>query len=63
VIQKHYSATIPSTYDQNNLQIVAYVQRAFGSQTVISSANYGGYYVDNAVVAAVGEELQPAYAE
>ena len=63
VIQKHYSATIPSTYDKNNLQIVAYVQRAFGSQTVISSANYGGYYVDNAVVAAVGEELQPAYAE
>lgn len=61
IIKKHYSATIPSGYNKNNLKIVAYIQRAYGSQTVISSADYGGYYVDNAFVAPVGEELKPVY--
>lgn len=63
VLQKHYSATIPSTYNKSNLNVVVYVQRAFGSQTVSTSGDYGGFYVDNAAVAAVGEELKPVYVE
>ena len=63
VVEKHYSTTIPSSYNKSNLKLVAYVQRAFGSQTEKSSGSYGGYYVDNAAVAAVGEELKPVYVE
>lgn len=63
VVEKHYSTTIPSSYNKSNLKLVAYVQRAFGSQTEKSSGSYGGFYVDNAAVAAVGEELKPVYVE
>lgn len=63
VIQKKYSTTIPSTYNKNNLKVLVYVQRAFGSQPVLSTSNYGGYYVDNAAVANVGEEVKPDYAD
>lgn len=63
VVEKHYSVTIPSSYNKNNLKLVAYVQRAFGSQTVKSSGSYGGYYVDNTVVVPVGQEFKPDYAE
>lgn len=63
VVKKHYSTSVPSSYNKNNLQVLAYVQRAFGDQTAITSADYGGYYVDNAVVASVGEDLEPVYAE
>ena len=63
VVEKHYSTTIPSSYNKSNLKLVAYVQRAFGSQAEKSSGSYGGYYVDNAAVAAVGEELKPVYVE
>ncbi len=63
VVEKHYSTTIPSSYNKSNLKLVAYVQRAFGSQTEKTSGSYGGYYVDNAAVAAVGEELKPVYVE
>ena len=63
VVEKHYSTTIPSSYNKSNLKLVAYVQRAFGSQTEKSSGSYGGYYVDNAVVVPVGQEFKPDYAE
>ena len=42
-----YSAEIPADCVKDNLRVLVYVQRAFGSQPVISSGNYGGYYVDN----------------
>ena len=58
-----YSVSVPSGYNRDNLSVLVYVQRAYGKQTVIRSGNYGDFYVDNAVVAAVGEELKPAYAD
>lgn len=51
---KNYTATIPSSCDKNNLRVLVYVLRQYGSQTIIRTADYGDYYVDNAISAAVG---------
>ncbi len=53
-VSKNYTATIPSSCDKNNLRVLVYVLRQYGSQTIIRTADYGDYYVDNAVSAAVG---------
>ena len=49
-----FSTEIPSGWNKDNLEILVYVQRPFGSQNRIQSGNYGDYYVDNARSAAVG---------
>ena len=49
-----YTYTVPASYNKNNLMVLAYVQRTFGSRPVIQSGNYGDWYVDNCRVAAVG---------
>ena len=61
VVNKKFTASIPASYKKENLKVVVYVQRAFGSQEAIASDNYGGYYVDNAAVVKAGETLEPAY--
>lgn len=53
-VSKNYTATIPSSCDKNNLRVLIYVLRQYGSQTIIRTDNYGDYYVDNAISAAVG---------
>ena len=49
-----YTYTVPASYKKNNLMILAYVQRTFGSRPVIQSGNYGDWYVDNCRSAALG---------
>lgn len=62
VASKHYSLTVPSGYAKDQLKLVVYVQRAYGSQQILRSKEiFGDYYVDNAVVVPVGEELTPQY--
>ena len=53
-VSKNYTAAIPSSCDKNNLRVLVYVLRQYGSQTIIRTADYGDYYVDNAISAAVG---------
>ena len=53
-VSKNYTATIPSSCDKNNLRVLVYVLKQYGSQTIIRTADYGDYYVDNAVSATVG---------
>ena len=53
-VSKNYTATIPSSCDKNNLRVLVYVLRQYGSQTIIRTADYGDFYVDNAISAAVG---------
>ena len=45
---------------KDNLKILVYIQRAYGSQTVIRSADYGDYYVDNCAAGKAGGRLGPA---
>lgn len=52
-----YNALIPSEYNKDNLRILVYVQRAYGSQAVISSGDYGEYYIDNCASGKAGENL------
>ena len=53
-VSKSYTATIPSSCDKNNLRVLVYVLKKYGSQTIIRTDDYGDYYVDNAVSAAIG---------
>ncbi len=55
----HYTAVIPSSYVLDNMTVLVYVQRAFGSMRVVGT-NYNGYFVDNAVSGAVGTTVAPA---
>ena len=63
--ERNFSLTgvLPVGCNPGNLEILVYVQRPFGSQTVISSGNYGGYYVDNACSAAVGTTAELEFAD
>ena len=54
-----YSTTLASDYDPDNLEILVYVQRPFGTQTVIQSGSYGDYYVDNCMSVGVGKTAIP----
>ena len=56
-----YSATIPSSYNKDNLRILVIVQRAYGSQPKVVDIgyDYGDYYVDNCVSAKAGTRLLP----
>ena len=63
VVTRHYSYNVPDKYKLENLKIVVYVQREYGTQQKIRTADYGDFYVDNAVVAPVGEILTPQYAD
>ena len=55
-----FTADIPSAYKMDNMQVLVYVQRAYGSLPVLSSGNYGGYFVDNAVSGGLGATVAPA---
>lgn len=54
-----YSVSVPADYNTANLEILAYVQRPYGTQTVLQSGNYGSYYVDNCCSAPVGVTWAP----
>lgn len=49
-----YSATVPSGYNLDNMVVLAYVQRAFGSRDAIQTGSYGDWYVENCRSAALG---------
>ena len=57
------SGTVPAGCNPDNLEILVYVQRPFGSQNRIQSGDYGDYYVDNARSAAVGTTAQLEFAD
>lgn len=54
-----FSTTLSDEYDPDNLEVLVYVQRPFGSQTVIQSGAYGDYYVDNCYTLPVGRVTAP----
>lgn len=62
-VEKNYSATIPSSYNKDNLKILVYVLKQYGSQPIIRTADYGDYYVDNATSAAIGTTKDLIFAD
>ncbi len=53
-----YSVTVPSAYNIDNMRLVVYVQRQFGSQKRIQSGSYGDYYIDNCASGKVGTTVE-----
>ena len=49
-----YKATVPSSYNRENMEVLAYVQRQYGSRYRSQNGNYGDWYVDNCRVAPLG---------
>lgn len=47
------SGDMPSEYNHNNLELIVYVTREFGSQKKLS--DYGNWYVDNCIAVTCGE--------
>lgn len=62
-VNKSYSVTLPSSYNKDNLRILVYVLRQYGSQEIIRTADYGDYYVDNATSAAIGTTKDLIFAD
>lgn len=54
-----FSVEVPEECDPDNLEVLAYIQRPFGQQTVIQSGDYGNFYVDNCYAAPVGSTTLP----
>ena len=49
-----FVTTVPSSCNVSNMEVLAYVQRKFGSRPVLQSGEYGDWYVDNCRSAALG---------
>lgn len=62
-VEMNYSVTLPSSYNKDNLRILVYVLKQYGSQPIIRTANYGDYYVDNATSAAIGTTKDLIFAD
>ncbi len=56
----HYSASVPAAYVMDNMRVLVYIQRTFGSDPVYQSGSYGDYFVDNVGTAPVGGYLKLA---
>ena len=57
-----YRVTIPQDYVKENLKIVVYIQRSFGSSSRIQdNRSYGNYYMDNCVSGKAGESIPLAF--
>ncbi len=52
-----YKASVPEKYDIDNMSVVVFVQRPFGSRQVIQDGAYGDYYIDNCASGKVGTDL------
>ncbi len=49
-----FTAEVPDKFNLQNMRIVVYIQRPFGSMEKIQSGNFGDYYVDNSASAKIG---------
>lgn len=54
-----FTATVPDGCNLANMTVLAYVQRPYGSQEIVRSADYGDYYIDNCRIVPLGETAAP----
>ena len=57
---RKFSINLPSSYKKENLRILVYVQRAYGSLSKIEASDYDGYFVDNCASGKAGGIMRPA---
>ena len=57
----HFTTTVPEAYNMDNMHILVYVQRKFGTYGRIqSNPSFGEYFVDNSAEVTLGDALQLA---
>jgi hypothetical protein len=56
----HYDTTVPSVCKMENLRVLAYIHRPFGTMPRLQTGNYGDFFIDNCATASVGDVLQVA---
>jgi hypothetical protein len=62
--KKSYNVTIPSSYNTGNMEVLVYVQRAYGDGVpVIAGSDYSGWYIDNCNSGKLGVNVPPAIAK
>lgn len=49
-----WTGYIDSSWNQDNLEILVYIEREFGTLPKLQSGNYGNYFVDNCAIAPIG---------
>ena len=50
----NFTATIPSGYKTENMEVVAFVQRSYNDRPAVQTGSYGSWYIDNCRAAAFG---------
>lgn len=56
----HYEVSVNPAFKLENMHVLAYIQKPFGSAPRLQTEDYGDYYVDNCATAPVGDELKLA---
>jgi hypothetical protein len=56
----NYAATIPNGYDVNNMRVMVYIQRAYGSYPIKQNGSFGNYFIDNCATVDLGNSLKLA---
>ena len=56
----HYEVSVSPAFKLENMHVLAYIQKPFGSAPRLQTEDYGDYYVDNCATAPVGDELKLA---
>lgn len=60
VIHLSYSVDIPIGYNLENMKVVVFVEKEYGSQPIVSNGSFGNYYVDNCISGKLGSSQSPA---
>lgn len=60
VKSKNFSVNLPSAYKKENLRILVYVQRAYGSLSKIEASDYDGFFIDNCASGKAGGLMRPS---
>ena len=60
IYSNQYSLELPAKYEQENMRILVYVQRAYGKVSKIKDSDYDDYFVDNCASGKAGESKSPA---
>ncbi len=56
----YYEVSVDPAFKLENMHVLAYIQKPFGSAPRLQTEDYGDYYVDNCATAPVGDELKLA---
>ena len=60
VLERNYKVTVPAPYRPENMRVLVFIQRPFGSAVRLQDGPYGDDYVDNCFYTEVGTYVSPA---